>query len=116
LRLDRRRFNACIDHLVRALFFDLTGLKWLHSVAVASPNFYDSFTAGRVQAHQRSLQTIEVSRAYLAGEPIRGENPEVFRYRIRHNQEGETLAFAGQFYELFEVFAYSSRGLGAVAA
>jgi hypothetical protein len=115
VRLSRPRFNSCVDHLVRALCFHATGAKWQHRIMVASPSFFGGFESGQVIPHQPSLDAIDLSRAYLAQEPIGGENPEIFKYRLRCDMEAQTLAFAGQFYEIFEVFAYSSRNPGGAA-
>lgn len=116
VRLSRTRFDHCVDHLVRALCFHATGAKWHHPIIVASPRFFGDFESGQVIPHQTSLDAIAVSREFLAQVPLVGENPEIFRYRLRYEHEAQILAFACQFYDLFEVFAYSSRGGGAVAA
>ena len=61
--------------------------------------------------HQPTLEAVETSRQFLGGEPIRGENPEVFMYRIRYDEVDEGYAFAAIFYDRFEVFSFSLREL-----
>ncbi|MGH8238791.1 MAG: hypothetical protein ACREXP_17485 [Steroidobacteraceae bacterium] len=45
MQIDRDRFDARIDHLARALFFDAFGQKWTLPIGVVSPNFYSSIAA-----------------------------------------------------------------------
>lgn len=116
LKLNRARFDSCIDHLVRALYFHMTGFKWWNMIVVASPNFYTRIEAGCVIADEATKRAVEIARAYLVAEPIQGENPEVFGYCLKSDRDANTLAFACQFYGLFEVFAYSTGGLDIVGA
>ena len=109
MQIDRTRFDACVDHVVRAVFFHSFGSKWLLPVAVESPNFYADVVHDRIVPDQRTLHTIDLSRQYLGSELVQGENPKVFKYRIRFDKDEEIYAFAGIFYDSFEVFAYSSR-------
>ena len=36
LKIDRKRFNNCIDHMARAIFFDAFERKWQHPIAIVS--------------------------------------------------------------------------------
>ncbi len=109
LQIDRKRFDACIDHLARALFFDAYHSKWSLPIAVVSPNFFSGIAADQVVPHQMTLDTVEVSRRVLGPEPIRGENPEVFKYRLRYDEADETYALEVIFYDCFEAYSFSSR-------
>lgn len=42
---------------------------------------------------------------------IAGANPEVFEYRLRHDEAEQCFAFAARFYESFEVYGFSSPGM-----
>lgn len=108
MQLDRDRFDACIDHLARALFFDAFGKKWMLPIGIVSPNFYSGIAADQAVPHAPTLATVEVSRLYLGASPNRGDNPEVFEYRLRQDEAAEDFAFAARFYESFEVYGYSS--------
>jgi hypothetical protein len=61
--------------------------------------------------HDPTLKAVEITRNLLRYEPTHGENPEVFRYRLQYDASDESLAFAAQFYETFEVYAFSSRAM-----
>jgi hypothetical protein len=45
LQIDRKRFDTCIDHLAKALFFDAFGHTWALPIAVISPNFYSGIAS-----------------------------------------------------------------------
>lgn len=110
-KADRERFDRCVASIASAIFFHTFGTRWRHSFAIASPQLQTRSNDGRLAAHTPSLAAIEATRNFLATEPVKGENPEVFLYRIR--VESEMLAFAAIFYEHFEVFAVSSATLAA---
>lgn len=111
LRLDRNRFDRCIDHLVRALFFHTYRDKWQLPIFVTSPNFYSAIAEDRAVPHLPTQQAIEMSREFLGREPVLGENPEVFKYQLRHDQPTGMFALAGIFYDFFEVYTASSQSL-----
>ena len=111
LQFDRKRLNVCLDRLVRALYFHEFGRSWPLPILIVSPNIFGTVEDDAPVPHQPTAKVVEVTRSYLAPAPIRGENPEVFRYRLRTEGEASAMACAVQFYELFEVFAYSSQNL-----
>lgn len=111
LKLDRNRFDKCIDHLARALFFHTFKSKWSLPIAVVSPNFYSEATQQGPVAHLPSQQAIDITQQFLASEPLLGENPEVFMYRLRFDKPSGMFAFAGRFYEFFEIYCASSKSL-----
>jgi hypothetical protein len=113
LRIDRQRFDRCLDHLVRALAFDAFKIKWTLPIAVISPNFLSATGENSISLHAPTLEAVRISRELLGSEPIRGENPEVFKYRIRYDAAAQSLAFAAIFYDFFEAYAFSSPGLAA---
>jgi hypothetical protein len=57
------------------------------------------------------MKAIEASRQFLSNEPNRGENPDVFQFRIRYDQAGDCFACAAIFYGCFEFYSYSSKDL-----
>ena len=111
LQIDRNRFDICVDHLAKALFYDSYKRKWRLPTTVVSPNFFSGIASDQVVSHKPTLDAVEVSWKALGSEPIRGENPEVFKYRLRYDAEEEIYAFAGIFYECFEVYSFSSKEL-----
>lgn len=115
LQVDRQRFDACVDHLAKALFFDAFRRKCSLPISVVSPDFFRGIASDQVVPHRLTLETVDVSRQVLGAEPIRGENPEVFRYRLRYDEVGNTFAFAAIFYDCFEVYSFSSRHLAQAA-
>jgi hypothetical protein len=113
LQINRDRFNRCIDHLARALFFHAYKRKWKLPIITFSPNFFSGINLDDMVPHQPSMRAIEASRQFLSNEPNRGENPDVFQYRIRYGEDGadEGFACAAIFYGAFEIFLYSSTDL-----
>jgi hypothetical protein len=111
LKIDRKRFDNCIDHLARAIFFYDFKRQWQLPISIVCPNFFKGVQSDQLVPHQPTINAAEISRQWLSGIPNRGENPEVFRYRIRYDEEGEGYAFGAIFYDSFEVFSFSSREL-----
>lgn len=116
LRLERSRFDKCVDHLVRALFFHSFQTKWELPIVVTSPNFYSAIAEDLAVPHLPTQKAVEVSRVFLGHELVLGENPEVFKYKLRHDQSTGMFAFAGIFYDFFEVYSASSQALADAAA
>ena len=108
LQIDRKRFNRCIDHLVRAIFFDTYKHKWLFPIVSVSPNFFSGTSSDQMVPHQPSLKAMEASRQFLAKEPNRGEKSEVFMCRVRWDEANKQYAFAAIFYGCFEVYSFST--------
>lgn len=115
MRVDRARFDACIDHLARALFFHTYGAKWSLPTVIVSPNFYSGVSADSVVPDPDTEQAVAVTRHVLGSQAVLGDNPDVFKYRLRHDASEGAYAFAAIFYDVFEVFSYSSSGLSQVA-
>lgn len=111
---DRARFDRCIEHIAKAIFFHTYGRKWSLGFVVASPQILEKLPSGQLAVHDLSLQAVQVTREFLATEPVLGENSQIFKYRIK--TEGDMLAFAALFYENFEVYAASSPGIAAGGA
>jgi len=111
LKIDRQRFNECIDRLARAIFFYTFKREWSLPIRIVTPNLFvgSSVLVGIALPHEPTMKAVETLRQYLSGAPVKGENPEVFRYRIRYDENEEAYAFAAQFYGCFEVFSFSSR-------
>jgi hypothetical protein len=112
-QINRDRFDCCIDHLARALFFHTYKRKWRLPIVTLSPNFFSGISSDEIVLDQPSMSAIEASRQFLSSEPNRGENPDVFQYRIRYGEDGadEGFACAANFYGCFEIYSYSSKDL-----
>jgi hypothetical protein len=108
LQINRDRFDRCIDQLARGLFFHTYKRKWQLPLVTISPNFFSSINAGEMAPHQPTINAVDTSRLFLSSEPNRGENPDVFQYRIRYEESGECFSCAAIFYGCFEIFSYSS--------
>jgi hypothetical protein len=115
VQIDRPRFDACVDHLVRAVFFHTFHRKWLRPIAVASPNFFAGISSDNVVPDQRTERAVEISRRLLGSESVRGENPDVFKYRLQYDETDDAYAFAAIFYDVFEVFSFSSKHMSQLA-
>jgi hypothetical protein len=112
LRIERERFDKCIDNLARAIFFDNFREKWKLPILVVSPNFYSAISDNRAISHQPTQSVVTVSRNFLGQEVVRGENPDVFKYRLRYDETTGMYAFAAIFYDFFEVYSVSSHTFG----
>ncbi|MCH7858332.1 MAG: hypothetical protein IID14_01380 [Candidatus Marinimicrobia bacterium] len=108
-QFDRDRFDACIDHLARAMFFNAFRRRWELPILVVSPNFFGGIANDQLIPHRTTQETVQVSRRFLDPMPIKGENPDVFKYRIRYDEANEAYAFAAIFYDSFEIYSFSSR-------
>ena len=115
LQIDRDRFDSCIDHLSRALFFDTFKSKWTLPITVISPNLFKEIVSDNVVPHQPIIRAVDVSRQMLGGKPIRGQNPEIFKYRLDYEKSAVAFAFAAIFYDSFEVFTFSSSEINELA-
>lgn len=97
--------------MLRGLFFHTYKRKWDLPIKIVTPNLFLSDERATVRPHAGTLNCVDASRNALAAEKNCGENPQVFVYRIRYEPEEEAFAFAGHFYEGFEVYSFSSRRL-----
>ena len=107
IQIDRPRFDRCVDNLARALFFHTYQRQWPHRIASISPNFYSGVESDQVKVHEPTKQGMEVARKFLESVPTQGENPEVFEYKIRYDEQAGIFSVAMRFYESFEVYAFS---------
>jgi hypothetical protein len=106
MRLDRNRFDSCVDHLTRAIYFHTFRKKWMHYAVVASPSFYTIDSNGMAILPDDTSAAMALTAQFLGSERVRGENPEVFEYGIR--VQGDILGFAARFYGCVELYVASS--------
>ncbi len=111
LRIDRNRFETCVDHLARALFFNEFLCKCSQPISVVSPKLFSKVVSDQIIPHHLTRKIVDASRQFLDLEPIRGENPDIFKYRLRYSEEDDSFAFAAIFYGCFEVYSFSSSHL-----
>lgn len=111
LRIDRHRFDRCMDQLIRALFFHAYQRKWLLPLVVESPDLFVAIEDDQPATYKLAVAALTATKEYLQFEPVKGDNPEVFQYRLKFDESGLTFAFACRFFEQFEVLAYSSATL-----
>lgn len=110
-RLDRKRFDECARHVVRALAFHEAKAKLVVPMSITSPNFYSAIQDDKVVPHKPTKKIVAATQFFLQGEPVQGDNPEIFCYRIRFDVAESMCCFAGLFYGFFELYAYASKGL-----
>jgi hypothetical protein len=115
LQIDRERLDSCIDRVTRALYFHSFGRKWIYPITPISPNVFESVQNDAPEAHERYDHVISLAREFLSGTPVEGFNPDVFKYRLRQDEERGVYVFAAIFYDVFEVYCYSSKDHIAVA-
>jgi len=115
LRIDRERFDRCIDHIIRAIFYYTYQHRWGLPIIVHSPNFYSALAGDLAVQHSPTDAIVSVSRQFLSQEVVRGENPDVFKYRLRYDEGAKMYAFEAIFYDFFKVYSASSPELGDAA-
>lgn len=115
LQINRERFDLCIDHLARALFFNEFNSKWNLPMSVISPNFFSKIMSDMTVPHHPTMEAVGVSRQFLGGEPVKGQNPDIFKYRLKYDKSVEIYVFAAIFYDSFEVFTFSSQEINEMA-
>jgi hypothetical protein len=103
LQFDRDRFDHEIEMIVRALYFHETSNILTLPVLIESPMFHirdgPSLTSDAV-----AQQTAAGVRAFIGSNtPLTGENPDIFRYRFRHEPSENLFAIEMLFYEHFQV-------------
>ena len=104
VRIDRARFDRCISNIVRALYFSAFGQKCTEGLRVYSPAFFADIENGGAVPGPLDRNVEKVVQGYLGGQPLIGENPEVFKFRILRDTEESVFAFAGLFYESTAVY------------
>ena len=109
LEIDRNRFDNCIDHLARAIFYYRFNNKWELPLLVFSPNFISSIENDHTVPHKKSEDIVAISNIYLKDELFQGENPEVFKYRIKYNKVEEIYVLNAVFNDSFNIYSISLR-------
>jgi len=112
LEIDLERFNRCMQALGCALHYHKFQAPLGLPLHVISPSLYAQ-GAGSVHVPPPHQAAIRVTRQFLARESVGGENPEVFMFRARRDEQSGMYAFAAVFYESFEVFGATPRSRAA---
>jgi hypothetical protein len=64
LKIDRQRFDRCIDHLARAIFFDSFKRKWELPISITSPNFFTGINSDNIIPHQPSTSRLRKNSCF----------------------------------------------------
>ena len=107
LKVDSERLERCATQIARAIYFHTYKTKWLLPILFVSPNLHSVENSIPIVPGPFS-DAIKITKEFLASEPIRGENPKVFKYRTRFDSEAKMYGFGAIFYDTFEVFCASS--------
>lgn len=112
IRIDRKRFDRCAEQIVRALSFHVFNQKLTLPIHIFSPHIYKSTDSDGMVHDETNVLGVKAIMQVLADAkaPDRGDNPEIFRYRIVQDSDG-SCAFAARFYESFEFYAVASKGM-----
>lgn len=108
IQFDRERFDNCIAHIMRGLHYYQYKEKWDAAITVFSPNLAEYKSAHQIGPNEDHLRMSNGAKQYLIREPILGENPDIFEFRIRRDRGEGLLIVALRFYRNFEVYGYSS--------
>jgi hypothetical protein len=82
IQIDMRRFDAAVAHTVRALYFHETGRKFLGPIDVKTPFApYLSYA----EHNREVLQAVFRVEQFLSNQLARGENSEVFSYKLHES-------------------------------
>ncbi|MEJ1402562.1 MAG: hypothetical protein RPU61_03465 [Candidatus Sedimenticola sp. (ex Thyasira tokunagai)] len=108
MEIDRDRFDSCIEHMVRAMFFHAYGTKWRYPILVASPNLHNEDPGKDAVYGKKTADLVKIMHMIIGQEQFLGDNPSVFKYRLRHDVDSCSYAFEGIFYDFFEVYTFST--------
>jgi hypothetical protein len=111
IQFDRQRFDKCIEQIARAIFFHTYSRKWHFPISIFSPNIFEINSLEVAEVPNEIENGIDKLRYFLASESIKGSNPEVFKYRIRYEEQHELFSFGAIFYDSLEVFCVSENQL-----
>lgn len=107
--LDIDRFSNEMDMVSRGIFFHHFGKQWFGSFDISSPAAIKTTEPDPSRYNERVVLLTDMISKKLEQEPIRGENPEVFKYRYQYGFEENEYYFILQmvFYEYFIVSSSS---------
>lgn len=110
-QFDRKRLDGCIEHIYRAMFYDLHKKKWPYKLVIISCPSLLNADGQNLVIHEPSIQQAAATSLFLGNEIFHGHNPQVFRYRTRYESEAEAFALQMVYYDSFEFYAYSAKGI-----
>lgn len=110
-RIDRNRFDNCIDHIIRGLFYYLYGEKLTLPLLIHCCLFGSKTPKGNFYNESKWIDYAELIKSYVINEPIQGENPQVFKFRFRYDKDEQMIGCVAQFYESTEVYVLGSKDL-----
>jgi len=99
---DVRRFERCMWHTATALYFDATGNKWKGGYRVFTDVFVRLKGVNVAGVNETSQHMTKRFEALLTAVPARGENPEIFFYKLVSPSETKHLVHM-TFYEGIQV-------------
>lgn len=103
--IDRERFDRALDCMARALYFHHFGKRWQKSVRV-HPEFLLSFSENAAE-YNNSLQRMSVAGDLLFKEAKHfGENPSVFKYQLKMDEEAGRGVIRLHFYDGVKVLLF----------
>lgn len=105
-KIDRNRFDQCVEHIVKGIYFHHYNKKIFSHLFVASPRFNSRTRKGNPYVKSEIIDFCNRVKSILQYEPIYGDNREIFQYRILSTKDG--ILFAAQFYESTEIFVSGS--------
>lgn len=99
--VDLQRFDRCMWKTAVALYYDETGKKWLGGSRVLSNVFVDLDGSDAEKHNAIREDNFSRMRAAFRDTPAKGENPEVFSYRLVESRDSAALLLT--FYENIQV-------------
>lgn len=109
--IDRERFDNSISHISRALYYHHYKKKWGYDFIVHTPDLFKLRGEDADEVNLRMQKIDRLSDGYLLEEPILGENPSIFQYKIHLDNEIPSLTVKMVFYSGFTTIAHSSSSL-----
>ena len=96
--VDIDRINSEIEKVSLGIYFYHFQKQWFHPVEVVNPVAKLIDTPEAAYNNRIIQETSNLIMSYLEAEPIHGENPEIFRYQYKIDEEIQTYILKMVFY------------------
>jgi len=102
--IDHERFERSIDMLVRALYFHVYGQRLLMPLRLHTPLLLDIEGENADEVNEQVKKFCLAVRTHLGPKEPIGENPDIFWFKIDHNEKRNVVSCHMQFYGGFDIF------------
>jgi hypothetical protein len=106
-QFNRKRVDRELSQMIRGLYFNATGNKWLSRIAIHSPGIF-VFEGPDAQFVNETTQSMASAAAlFFEDQPKKGDNSDVFWYQLHAEPENRRLLARMCFYAGLEILGLS---------